>query len=107
MTKQSGQFSNGKMGSAITVRLSPRSHHNEIAEILEDGTIKIKLTVPPTDSHANAELIKFLAEVLGIAPAKIDIIAGQSRQDKLITILDMSTGQVQEKIMAGVSPVTR
>jgi len=107
MTKQSGQFSNGKMGSAITVRLSPRSNHNEIAEILEDGTIKIKLTVSPTDGHANAELIKFLAEVLGIAQTKIDIIAGQSGQDKLVTILDMSTGQVQEKIVAGIPPLAR
>ncbi|HEX7433743.1 MAG TPA: DUF167 domain-containing protein [Anaerolineaceae bacterium] len=103
MAKQGNQFSNGKMGSAITVRISPRSSHNGIDEILDDGTIKIKLTVPPADSHANAELIKFLAEVLGISETKIDIIAGQTGQDKLITILDMSTAQVQEKIIANLS----
>jgi uncharacterized protein (TIGR00251 family) len=89
------------MGSAITVSLAPRSARNEIVQILEDGTIKIKLTVSPTDSHANAELIKFLAQVLDVPQAKIDIIAGQNGQDKLITIIDMSTEQVQEKITAG------
>lgn len=102
MTKQSSQFSNGKMGSAITVHISPRSSQNGIVEILEDGTIKIKLTVPAADSQANAELIKFLAEVLGISPVKIDVIAGQTGQDKLITIMDMSTEQVQEKIMGNL-----
>lgn len=100
MTKEDSQFSNGKMGSAITVRVNSIPGRNEISEILDDGTVKIKLAVKPSDDRANAELIKFLAEVLGTASTKLDIIAGKNGQDKLITILDMNTHQVQEKIVA-------
>jgi uncharacterized protein len=94
------QFRNGLTGSAITVRVSPRSSRNEITEILEDGTIKIRLTAAPVDGAANTALIKLLADVLEIAPSQIEIVAGQSGKDKLITITGLESDLVQQKILA-------
>ncbi len=88
------------MGAAITVRITPRSSKNEITGLLEDGTIKIRLTAPPVDGQANDLLIKFLAEILETAPSKIEIIGGQSSRNKLISIVDITTSQVQEKILS-------
>jgi len=87
-------------GAAITVRITPRASRNEITEILEDGTIKIRLTAPPVEGQANSALIRFLADLLDIAPSKIEIIAGQSSRDKLITILGLSADTVQARILA-------
>ena len=93
----------GKMGAAITVRVTPRSKRNEISEIMKDGMIKIHLTSNADEAQTNQELIKYLAEVLQVAPKNIEIVAGTSGQDKLITILTLDTEMVQERIMKNVS----
>jgi uncharacterized protein len=95
-----GKFRNGLTGSAITVRVSPRSSRNEIREILDDGTVKIRLTAAPVEGQANTALVKFLAEVLEIAPSRIEIVAGQSGKDKLITIIGLDSQTVQKRILA-------
>lgn len=93
----------GGMGAAITVRITPRSSRNEIAEIMSDGTIKIKLTAPPVDGAANESLIHFLAGILETAPSQIDIVAGQTGRNKLVTIMGLDSATVHERILAHVS----
>ena len=41
----------GKKGSALAVRVTPRASRNEIVEILSDGTVKIRLTSPPVEGN--------------------------------------------------------
>ncbi len=103
MTNQrSFNLHNGRMGAAITVRVVPRSSRNEIVEVQADGTIKIRLTAPPVEGQANKALIEYLAEILDVAKSKIEIVAGLSGRDKLITILDLDSDTVQEKILSQV-----
>ena len=80
-TERNFKLHNGKMGAAITVRITPRTAKNEITEILNDGTVKIRLTAPPVEGRANQGLIDFLAEVLNIKPARIEIISGLTSRD--------------------------
>ena len=93
---------NGKMGAAITVRVVPRSGRNEVMEIQEDGTIKIRLKAAPVEGQANKALIEFLSEILDIPKSKIEIVAGQSGRDKLITILDLDSDTVAKKILSQI-----
>ncbi len=93
----------GKMGAAITVRVTPRSSRNEISEILKDGTIKIQLTSHADETQTNQDLIEYLAKVLQVAPKNIEIVAGTTGQDKLITILSLDTEMVQERIMKNIA----
>jgi len=37
---------------------------------------------------------------LGVPPSKIDIIAGLSGNDKLITVLDIDTDEAHQRILA-------
>jgi len=89
----------GKTGSALAVRIIPRSSRNEITEILDDGMVKIRLAVPNLEEPANQGLIKFLAELLQINPANIEIVAGQHGKDKLVTILGVDSATLQQCIM--------
>lgn len=89
----------GKMGAAITVRVTPRSSRNEISEILDDGTVKIRLTAPHNEQKTNQALITFLAEVLGVTTGQVEIVAGTEGHDKLVTITDLDKGAVQERIL--------
>lgn len=98
-TERSFKMHGGRLGAAITVRVTPRMARNEISEILNDGTVKVRLTAPPVDGKANECLIEYLAEVLGTKTAKIEIISGQTGRDKIISILDQSPEEVQQKII--------
>lgn len=90
----------GKRGSALAVRVTPRASRNEITEIQSDGTVKIRLTAPPVDGEANQLLIAFLSDVLGIAKSNIDIVAGASGRDKLISVTDMDKEEVHNRLLA-------
>ncbi len=91
---------NGKKGSALAVRVTPRASHNEIVELMEDGTIKVRIAAPPSDNEANEALIKFMAEVLGVPKSRLDIVAGASGRDKLISVVDMDAETVHQRILA-------
>jgi uncharacterized protein len=90
----------GKKGSALAVRVTPRASQNEIVELMEDGTIKVRIAAPPSDSEANEALLNFLAEVLGVPKSRLDIVAGASGRDKLISVVDMDAETVQQRILA-------
>lgn len=89
----------GKKGSALAIRVTPRASRNEIVEILSDGTVRIRLTAPPTEDKANKALIQFLAEVLNVSKSQIEIVAGITGRDKLVSIIDLDADTVHQKIL--------
>ena len=99
MSKKDFRLHDGKKGAALAVRVVPRSSKNEIAGILEDGTIKIRLTASPVEGRANQALIEFLSEVLEIPRSKIEIIAGEKGREKLISVLDLDAETAQARIL--------
>ena len=99
MEKQKPRLHSGKTGAAITVKVIPRSSKNAIAGILEDGTIKIHLSSPPVEGQANRALIQFLADLLSVPAANIDIIAGQTGRNKLVTVIGLDAPTVQKRIL--------
>ncbi len=89
----------GKQGAAITIRVTPRARRTEFSGIMADGTLRIRVSVPPVEGKANKALIKFLADVLGVHKNRIEIVAGETGLDKIVCIMDMSAEQVQKKIL--------
>ena len=90
----------GKRGSALALRITPRSSRNQIAGVLNDGTVKVHLAADPADDKLNTELIAFLAEVLGVPKSRVEVVAGESGRDKLVSILDMDTETAHQRIVA-------
>ncbi|GMV32381.1 MAG: hypothetical protein DCC59_10410 [Chloroflexi bacterium] len=90
----------GKRGSALALRITPRSSRNQIAGVLNDGTVKIHVAADPADETLNRELIAFLAEVLGVPKTRVEIVAGESGRDKLVSILDMDVETAHQRIVA-------
>jgi uncharacterized protein YggU (UPF0235/DUF167 family) len=90
----------GRLGAALAVRVTPRASRNEITEIMPDGTIKVRLTAPMAEGEGNKALTQFLSEVLGVPQTKIDIIAGVSGNDKLLSVLDIDTEEAHQRILA-------
>lgn len=100
MTERKFKLHNGQRGSALAVRVTPRASRNEIAEVLDDGTVRVRLAAPPTDNESNEALIVFLSEILGVPRAKLDIVAGSAGRDKLVSVVDMDVETVHQRILA-------
>jgi uncharacterized protein (TIGR00251 family) len=97
------QFTDGRKGAALPVRVIPRASRNEIVEVLSDQTVKIRLIAPPAEDQTNQELISFLSEILEMPQNNFEIVAGISGRDKLVSILDVSTEDVHRKIIENLS----
>ena len=102
MSDRKFQLHDGKKGSALAVRVTPRASRNEIVELLDDGTIKVRIAAPPSDNEANAALLEFLSEILGVPKSRLDIVAGATGRDKLISVVDMDGETVHQRILAHV-----
>jgi len=70
----------------LRIKVLPKSSKNEVIEIMEDETIKIRIKAVPEKGKANAELIKFLSKELNVDKSRISILSGKTEQLKLIKI---------------------
>ncbi len=99
MDSRNFRLHDGKKGAAMTVRIVPRSSRNELSEVLNDGTIKVRLKTSADDPALNQELRAFLAHVLDIPQNHVDVIAGLSGLDKLVSIVDLDADALQARIL--------
>ena len=90
----------GKKGAALAVRITPRARNTEFVGALNDGTVKIRLVAAGDGQEANAELIGFLSSVLKIDKSRIEIVAGSTGRDKLISVLDIDSETLHKTIVA-------
>lgn len=63
------------------------------------GAIKLKLRAPAVEGKANAALIEFLANQLGIPQRQIVIEGGEKSRDKLIRIDGLSADDVRRQLL--------
>lgn len=71
------------------MRVSPRASRTAIVAVIGDGAqtaLKIALQAPPIDGRANAALIEFLAEILGVPRSSIEIASGERGRNKTLLV---------------------
>jgi uncharacterized protein len=83
----------------INVWLQPRAAKSEVVGVHDDA-LKIKLTAPPVDGKANAELRAFLSRRLDIPAAAIALLQGSTGRRKLIEINGLSVDEVKNRLQS-------
>ncbi len=86
-------------GTLLPVKLQPRASKNEIGASL-GGELRIKVTAPPVDAAANQALVELLAEKLGCARNRVELIRGQKSRHKTVLLHGFTPDQVLQKITA-------
>lgn len=69
----------------LSCHLQPKASKDEICGLHGDS-VKIRISAPPIDGRANAQLIKFLAKQFAVAKSQVEIISGASGRQKRIRI---------------------
>ena len=85
------------IGVVLTVRVVPRSSRNQIVG-MENGALKIKLTAPPVEGAANAALIEFVAEWLGVRKSAVTIMSGDKARRKVVRVSGVTAEQVKARL---------
>ncbi|XP_041852081.1 UPF0235 protein C15orf40 homolog [Melanotaenia boesemani] len=85
-TQSSGPVARDKNGAVtIAVRAKPGSKHSSITDVSVEA-VGVSIAAPPTDGEANAELIRYLADVLDLKKTHISLDKGSRSKDKLIRV---------------------
>lgn len=70
----------------LRVKVIPKSSRSEIAGVMDDGTLKVKVAAPPEKGKANAELCAVLARHYGVPRSAVTIVSGETATRKLVRI---------------------
>jgi uncharacterized protein (TIGR00251 family) len=81
------------------LHIVPRARATAVAGLYGD-TVKIRIAAPPVDGAANAELVRFLAERLNVAAARVSIVGGAGGRRKIVAIEGMEAEDIRLVLLA-------
>ena len=91
------------MTARITVRVQPKAKRSEVTGYA-DGVLKVRIAAVPEKGRANQELVKLLAEVLGVPRSDVTIQKGATSRTKLVRVEGLSEAEVVERLQKGGAP---
>jgi uncharacterized protein (TIGR00251 family) len=83
----------------LKVRVQPKASRNQV-DGFEDGTLRLRVTAPPTEGKANAGVIALMAKTLGVSQSRLEIVRGRGSRDKVVAIDTLSEQEVHRRIAA-------
>ena len=72
-------------GWSLTIRVQPGASRSEVVGPY-GAALRVRVTGPAVDGKANAELVRFLAEHLGLPPRSVEITKGHTNRTKVVRI---------------------
>ena len=73
---------------------------------MEEGRLKIKVTVPPEGGKANEKVVELLSKTLKISNSNIEIVRGETSRIKLLRIEGATLATLQEKLNVEVVEIS-
>lgn len=70
----------------VRVKVIPKSSRTELAAVLDDGTLKVRVAAAPEKGKANAVLCEFLAGHFGVPKSKVRVVHGMTAAQKVVEI---------------------
>lgn len=85
----------------IAVDVVPGAPRTELGKVNEwRGALQVKVAAPPKEGEANEELVRFLAEKLGLPRGSVTILKGGTSRHKTVRI-DASKDEVEKVLGEG------
>lgn len=88
----------------ITVRVQPRASANEVGELTDDGTLRVRVTAAPADGAANDVVTRTLAKALGVGRSRVVIIRGATSRVKVIEIDGLDEAEIRSRLCQNRRP---
>jgi uncharacterized protein len=72
-------------GWTIAVHVQPGAKRSAVAGV-HGERLKLRVAAPPIEGRANAAVIAFIAERLGVPRGQVSVARGERSRDKLISV---------------------
>ena len=76
------------------IKVQPRASRTALAG-QHGGAIRLSVAAPPVEGKANEECRRFLADLLGVRRAAIEIVSGASSRTKVIRVRGIAPERVR------------
>lgn len=87
------------MSASLRLRVVPNAKRNEVVGVHGDA-IKIKIQAPAMDGKANAAVLSFIAEKLGISVRQVALKAGEKSRDKTVGVDGLEADEALKRLLA-------
>jgi uncharacterized protein len=83
----------------LKLHVTPRGSRSEIIGWRND-TLCVKITAPPVEGAANAAVVKFVADSLGVRKSQVVLVSGERSREKTVKVTGLSDSDVRSRISA-------
>ena len=84
------------MSADVRITVQPKSSQNKVA--VEDESIRVWVSTPPTEGEANEAVIKLFSKALKLAKSKILIVKGHSSREKTLRIEGLTEKEIYVRL---------
>ena len=85
-------------GVIVSVRVVPRAAKSGVAGT-RGGALLVRLTAPPVEGAANAELIEVMAAALGVPKRMVSIVSGERARQKRVHIAGIGAATAEARLL--------
>ena len=81
----------------LKLHVTPRGSKNEITGWRGD-VLCLKLTAPPVEGAANAAVVKFIADALGMRKSQVELVSGEKSREKTVKISGLCGEDIRARL---------
>jgi uncharacterized protein (TIGR00251 family) len=86
-------------GFLVGVRVSPSAKRTRVSGLYGDR-LKVQVAAPPEDNRANHELVRMMAEWLGVPRDYVSLHSGNTSRDKIVAVRGLEERELGERLQA-------
>jgi uncharacterized protein (TIGR00251 family) len=84
-------------GALLAVVVVPRAGVNAIDGFVE-GALRVRIAAPPVDGAANAALVRFLSDLVGIPKGRVRVATGQTSRRKRVLFVGLGPAELGDRL---------
>ncbi|WP_083797240.1 DUF167 domain-containing protein [Thermovibrio ammonificans] len=81
----------------LELKVQPRSSANKVVGV-EQGRLKVKVTVPPEKGKANQTVVELLAKSLKVPKRNVTIVRGETSRVKTVRLEGVDVATLQKNL---------
>jgi len=82
---------------SLAVWVTPGAPRSEVAGVA-GGRLRLRLAAPALEGKANAELVRLVAETLGVLRRQIDLATGATGRRKLLRVRGVTLEEARRRL---------
>jgi uncharacterized protein (TIGR00251 family) len=90
-------------GARVKLRVSPGARSTSISGAYGEDAIKLRVAAPPVEGRANAEVERYVAELLRVTASDVSVVGGVAGRNKAVLVRGIEAETVREILTGHLS----